>query len=113
MALETLTIGKVRSGIGTLVSVIGTIQGGQATQDASNFEGETLRQQAKSDRQVAAAEARKFEREQSALKAKAFAIRSGSGVVPTSGTPLNVEDDISAEIAALLTKLDSEVRNEH
>ena len=94
-----LTIGTILSGIGTVVSIIGTLQGGAAEQDASNFEAETQRQQAARDRDIAAASARKFEREQSALRARARAIRSGSGVVPTSGTSLLVDEDIAAEIA--------------
>ncbi len=85
--------------LGTVVSIVGTLSGGASDQAASNFEADTQRQQAAREREISAAEARKFEREQSALKARSRAVRSGSGVGTTSGSSLLVDQDIAAEIA--------------
>lgn len=99
MALETLTLGQILGAVGTVVSVVGTLSGGASDQAAANFEADIERQRAGREREISAAEARKFEREQSALRARSRAVRSGSGVVPTSGTSLLVDEDIAAEIA--------------
>ena len=95
----TITLGTILSGIGTAVSVVGSIREGKARQNEADFNAAIKRQEADRERQISASEARKFEREQSALRARSRAVRAGSGVVPTSGTSLLVDEDIASEIA--------------
>lgn len=99
-------LGTILSGIGTAVSVVGALQQGRAQEEAglaeqqrANLQAQISRERAESERQVSAGEARQFDREQSALRARQRAVRAGSGVVPTAGSSLLVDQDVAREIA--------------
>ena len=91
---------------GLAISAVGTIQQGNATkqqglnqQAEANLQAQIRRQEAARATQVSAQQAGQYEREQSALRARARAVRAGSGTIPNVGTSLLVDQDIASEIA--------------
>ena len=94
-AVSTFT---VLSAAGAAVQALGAIQKGQAAQAQANFQAGILRQQAESDRQVAAANEADFRRRQSFVLAQRRAALGASGVEPGSGSPLLVSEDFAGEV---------------
>ena len=91
---------------GLAMSAVGTIQQGNAAkqqglnqQAEANLQAQIRRQEAARATQVSAQQAGQYEREQSALRARARAVRAGSGTIPNVGTSLLVDQDIASEIA--------------
>ena len=82
---------------GGLLSAVGGIQQGRAAQDAANFEADVFNQRARSERQAAGVEAEDFERKFSATRASSIARSGASGIDPTSGSALLVDEALVRE----------------
>ena len=80
------------------LSAAGAVADGNTRAADNEFMALIAEQQARRERQIAARQARDFEREQSRRGARARSRRAGSGVTG-GGTPLLVEDDIAGETA--------------
>ena len=94
-AVSTFT---VLSAVGTALSALSSLQQGQAAQAQANFQAGILRQQAESDRQVAAAKEEDFRRRQSFVLAQRRAALGAAGIEPASGSPLLVSEDFAGEV---------------
>lgn len=83
--------------ISAAVGAAGAVYSGAQAQKAANMQAAIDRQRAEREREVADLQAKEFERDQADLMAKRRALMGGSGVDPTSGSPLLVSEDFAAE----------------
>ena len=83
--------------IGAAVGAAGAIAAGQAEANAAEFNADMAQQQAERERDIAARDAKDYQRRNSRLLATARARRAGSGVT-SQGSPLMVDEATAAEI---------------
>ena len=83
---------------GAAVSAVGTIQQGQAAKQQGKLQAQVLTQQATSERAQAAGREEDFRRTQSRVAAARRAALGGSGVDPSTGSPLLVSEDFAGEV---------------
>jgi len=89
---------SIVAAVGTVVGAIGAISQGQAASAQAKASSRIAKQQAEYSRLIAARDEEDYRRRQAALMATRRALMGGSGVDPSSGTPLLVDSDISGEI---------------
>lgn len=103
------TIATVAGGV---ISAVGAIRQGRASQVQGNLQGQILDQQAEGDRRQSEADERDFRSRQSRVLAARRAALGASGVDPSSGSPLLVGQDFASEteLQALRIRTGGEVK---
>lgn len=76
----------------------GAVYSGIQAQDQAEAQAKVLAQQARSERDAAAAAERDFRSEQSRLMARRRALLGGTGVDPSTGSPLLASEDFAGEV---------------
>jgi len=80
------------------IGAAGAISQGQASQNQARAQAAIYSQKAASERQAAAAREGDFRAEQNRLMARRRALLGGSGVDPSTGSPLLTGEDLAGEI---------------
>ncbi len=103
---ELALASQIATGVGTAVSVLGTIRGSQQQAGAARFQQALALQRADRERELASRAAEDQRRAGSRLAATQRARLAAAGVVPGTGTALLLETDLAAEteFQALLAK---------
>ena len=84
--------------VGAGVSTIGAIQGGIAAKKQAELQAKFLGEQAKSEEQLAIENEALFRRQQSRVLASRQAGLGGTGIDPSTGSPLAVSQDFAGEV---------------
>ena len=96
MAITTTTLIIAAAAI----SAASTLKQGQAAKEQADFQAAVQRQQAEREREIAAAQEDDFRRQQDRLMGSRQARLGGSGVVPSTGSPLLASEDLAGETEA-------------
>lgn len=108
----TAIVALVLAAAAAATSAYGVVQQGRAQEKASKFQAAAFAQQAKREREIAAANERDFRRQQSRLLARRRALMGVSGVETATGSPLLVAQDFvgETELQALRVRRGGEIR---